>query len=139
MTLEDFRRSKYDDFQLALSNMSVGLPSFNVGDEYVDGLLTSYAGGMSARQVQISFNKWVHGFNLTDVDADIALLVGELAEVLEARSRKNDYDTALELADVAIYCYGIAQMLNYDLDTAIKCKMEDFFHRTYKPDVMVEE
>lgn len=36
-----------------------------------------------------------------------------------------------EPAGVVVYCYGIAQMLEHDLDHAIEHKMREVFGRTY--------
>ena len=135
MLLEDKRRDYYPEFQAALSAAKEGKSTVTLDDPYLNELVSFYARGTSKRQVDISFNKWLHDFNVADMDSDIAMMVGEVSEVLEARARRNDYDTALELADVVVYCYGIAQMLGVDLDTAVQKKMDDFFHRTYKPDV----
>lgn len=134
MSMEQERREFFPVFQQAMELIDNGFTPIPAEDSYLNQLLESYKNGISKKQIQISYNKWLHGFNTDNVGIDLALLVGEMSEVLEAHSRRDREDMILELADVAIYCYGIAQMLGKDLDTAIAIKMDEFFNRTYRKD-----
>lgn len=116
------------DFRSALMNQPAEL-----SDDYPNRLVEARINGyISYRQALISFTKWMHDFNTTDVDADLARLVGEVAEALEARATKTNKDLAEELADICIYCYGIATMIHADLETEIETKMEYNLERTYQ-------
>lgn len=116
------------DFRRALMNQPV-----EFSEEYPSKLVEARINGyISQRQALISFTKWMHEFNVTDVDVDMACLVGEVAEALEARAIKTNKDLAEELADIVIYCYGIATMLHADLETEIETKMEYNLNRVYK-------
>ena len=63
------------------------------------------------------------GFNTTDANMEFCLLYGEVAEAYDAY-RKNKEDLGLELADVAIYLFGLSEMLGKDLEQEILNKME---------------
>lgn len=116
------------DFRRAMMNHPVELEG-----DYPNRLVEARINGcMSYRQALISFTKWVHDFNVTDVDADLARLVGEVAEALEARATKTNEELAEELADIVIYCYGIATMIHADLETEIETKMEYNLERVYE-------
>lgn len=67
-------------------------------------------------------NKVDHGFNVTDVNMEFCLLYGEVAEAYEAWRKKKD-SVGEELADVAIYLLGLAEILNVDLKGEIERKM----------------
>ena len=75
-------------------------------------------------------NKKSKRFNTTDVPLEICLLQGEVAELFDAW-RKKQPTVGEELADVAIYLLGLAQMLGVDLETEITRKMAINQHRTY--------
>ncbi|MCL2570539.1 MAG: hypothetical protein FWE16_05040 [Firmicutes bacterium] len=88
---------------------------------------------MSISQIQkaVQQNKIKKGFNLTDANIDFCLLYGEVAEAYNAwRKKKDDLDE--ELADVAIYLLGIAEMVGVDLESAITKKMKKNAEREYK-------
>ena len=70
-------------------------------------------------QKRIFQNKINKGFNTTDINKEFCLLYGEVAEAYDA-VRKNNVDFALELADIAIYLMGIAEMSGIDLVKAIE-------------------
>lgn len=115
------------DFRKAMMNQPVELEG-DYPNRLVEARINGY---MSHRQALISFTKWVHDFNVTDVDADLARLVGEVAEALEARATKTNEELAEELADIVIYCYGIATMIHADLETEIETKMDYNLEREY--------
>lgn len=116
------------DFRRAMMNQPVELEG-DYPNRLVEARINGY---MSHRQALISFTKWVHDFNVTDVDADLARLVGEVAEALEARATKTNEELAEELADIVIYCYGIATMIHADLETEIETKMDYNLERVYE-------
>ena len=67
-------------------------------------------------------NKVKHNFNTTNVDMEFCLLYGEVGEAYEAWIKKHD-NMSEELADVAIYVFGLAQMTGVDLQTEVEKKM----------------
>lgn len=76
--------------------------------------------------------KGLHGFNRTDVPLNFALLVEEVGEVISAwRKGKPDYPG--ELADVAIFLVGIAEMTGVDLQEAVQVKLAMIAGRSYRP------
>ncbi len=82
-------------------------------------------------QKEIYQNKVKKGFNVTDVNKEFCLAYGEMAEAYEAwRKKKNDLGE--ELADVAIYLLGIAEILNVNLEEEIKNKIDKNAKREYK-------
>ena len=82
-------------------------------------------------QKRIFQNKINKGFNTTDINKEFCLLYGEVAEAYDA-VRKNNVDFALELADIAIYLMGIAEMSGIDLVKALEDKIDINEKRTYK-------
>lgn len=82
-------------------------------------------------QKQVYQNKVDKGFNITDVNKEFCLLYGEVAEAYEAY-RKKEEDLGEELADVAIYLLGLAEILNIDLNTEIINKVQKNKNREYK-------
>lgn len=85
-------------------------------------------------------NKVAKGFNTTDIAVEFCLMNTEVAEAFKAYRYKQS-DVGEELADVAIYLLGLAQMLNIDLEKEIAVKMEKNRHRVYKgtDGIMIEE
>ena len=67
-------------------------------------------------------NKVAKGFNTTDVPLEFCLLQGEIAEAFDAWRKGREY-VGEELADVAIYLLGLAQMIGIDLQDEIETKM----------------
>ena len=82
-------------------------------------------------QKRIFQNKIDKRFNTTDINKEFCLLYSEIGEAYDA-VRKNNADYALELADIAIYLMGIAEMSGIDLEKAIVDKMEINENRNYK-------
>lgn len=77
-------------------------------------------------------NKLVKGFNTTDVPLEFCLLNSEVAEAFDAwrRGRK---DVAEELADIAIFLLGLAEMVGTDLQEAVEAKLAVNEARVYRP------
>lgn len=88
---------------------------------------------MSLKQLQkqVYQNKLNKGFNVTNIEKEFCLLYGEVAEAYEAY-RKKKGDLGEELADVAIYLLGLAEILGFDLEQEITMKMEKNQRRIYK-------
>jgi NTP pyrophosphatase (non-canonical NTP hydrolase) len=82
-------------------------------------------------QKEIFDNKLNKGFNTTNVELEFCYTNGELAEAFEAY-RKKLPSVGEELADVAIYLYGIAEILGYDLNKEIIKKVDKNKNRIYK-------
>jgi NTP pyrophosphatase (non-canonical NTP hydrolase) len=82
-------------------------------------------------QKQIYQNKIDKGFNITDIPLQFCLTQGELAEAFEAY-RKKLPSVSEELADVAIYLFGLAEILGVDLEEEILKKMEKNSKRVYE-------
>jgi NTP pyrophosphatase (non-canonical NTP hydrolase) len=76
-------------------------------------------------------NKLKKGFNTTNIELEFCFTNGELAEAFEAY-RKKLPSAGEELADVAIYLYGIAEILGYDLNEEIQKKVSKNRDRIYK-------
>ncbi len=83
-----------------------------------------------AAQKRIYQNKLNQGFNVTDMHLQFLHLHTETSEAYEAWSKKKD-DFGLELADIAIYLMGIAEMQGIDLGAEIERKMEINEKRRY--------
>lgn len=82
-------------------------------------------------QTDIYNNKVAKGFNTTDVPLEFGLTYGELAEAFDAY-RKKLPDVGEELADVAIYLFGLAAILNIDLEEELIKKVEKNKNREYQ-------
>lgn len=82
-------------------------------------------------QKEIFDNKVKKGFNTSNVEFEFCLAYGELAEAYEAY-RKKASNVGEELADVAIYSYGIAEILGCDLNDEIFKKVDKNKKRVYK-------
>lgn len=76
-------------------------------------------------------NKVAKGFNTTEVPLEFCLLQGEIAEAFEAW-RTGREDVGEELADVAIYLLGLAEMTGVDLQDQVEAKMAKNATRTYR-------
>lgn len=85
---------------------------------------------MMELQKRVYENKVAQGFNVTSIEEEICLLHGELAEFYEAY-RKKLPSVGEELADVAIYLLGIAEILGLDLKACIAQKMAVNERRKY--------
>lgn len=88
--------------------------------------------GLSIQKAIIE-NKINHGFNTTDMNQEFALLYGEVAEAYDAW-RKNNDNLPEELADVAIYLFGIAELNHCSLISEIIRKMKINEGRKYSID-----
>lgn len=73
-------------------------------------------------QKRIYQNKLDKGWNVTNVEKEICLLHGEIAEFYEAY-RKHLPTVGEELADIAIYLLGLAEILHVNLGTEILRKV----------------
>jgi len=78
---------------------------------------------LSQAQKRIYQNKVSKGFNVTDVYKEFCYTYGELSEACDAYMKKKD-DLGEELADVAIYLLGIAEIMGIDLEQEILNKMD---------------
>lgn len=76
-------------------------------------------------------NKVAKGFNTTDVSLEFGLMHGEMAEAFDAW-RKGQESLGEELADVAIYLLGLAEMTGVDLQQEIEAKIERNASRVYR-------
>lgn len=87
-------------------------------------MLEDNLAGSSTKAIQerIYQNKLAKGWNVTSIEKEICLTHGELAEFYEAY--RNQLPSAgEELADIAIYLLGIAEILHVDLGEEIARKM----------------
>lgn len=81
-------------------------------------------------QERIYQNKIDKGFNTTDIPKEFCYLYSEVAEAFEA-FRKGESNFGEELADVAIFLLGIAEIKNIDLGSEVLRKMEIIEKRRY--------
>ena len=82
-------------------------------------------------QKRIYKNKVAKGFNTTDIPKEFCLLYGEVAEAFDAwRKCKSDFGE--ELADIAIYLLGIAEICKIDIGDEILNKLNKIEKREYK-------
>jgi len=82
-------------------------------------------------QKAIYANKVAKGFNVTDIPMEFTYLYGEVGEAFEAWRKKKE-NLGEELADVAIYLLGMAEILGIDLENEILQKMEKNTKRVYE-------
>lgn len=82
-------------------------------------------------QKQIYANKIEKGFNTTDIYKEFCLIHEEVSEACRAHYKKQ-YTVGEELADVAIYLFGLSEILNIDLEKEIKAKMVKNKKRVYQ-------
>lgn len=83
-------------------------------------------------QMEIIQNKIDHGFNTTDIKFELLLLYGEVNELFQAWLKEDSENMGEELADVAIFLLGIAEMLDKDLGVEIIEKMKVNKNRIYR-------
>ena len=81
-------------------------------------------------QERIIANKVSKGFNTTNVEKEFCLLYGEVGEAYEAFRKKKD-DLGGELADVAIYLLGIAEILGFNMEDEVSKKLKINEDRVY--------
>lgn len=89
--------------------------------------------GIKEYQKRAYENKVTHGFNVTNVEKEFLFLYGEVAEAFEAYKQSGAIGE--ELADVAIYLFGLAEMLEIDLDQEIQLKMAVNEKRVYEKNI----
>jgi len=82
-------------------------------------------------QKEIFNNKVKKGFNISNVELEFCLTMGELGEAFEAYNKKLP-TIGEELADVAIYLYGLAEILGVDLNQEIRQKVLKNKNRVYE-------
>ena len=88
--------------------------------------------GFADAQRRAWANKVAKGFNTTDVALEFALLHGEVSEAFGAwRKDRHPDDVGEELADVAIYLLGLAEMTGVDLAQAVARKLRVNERRAY--------
>ena len=83
-------------------------------------------------QKEIIQNKIDHGFNTTDIKFELLLLYGKVNELFQAWLKDDSENMGEELADVAIFLLGIAEMLDKDLGVEIIEKMKVNKNRIYR-------
>jgi len=71
------------------------------------------------------------GYNLTDVYLEFCYMQEEASEAFNAYHKKKP-DLDLELADVAIYLFGLAEILDINLEEAILKKFHKNSQRKYE-------
>lgn len=76
-------------------------------------------------------NKLAKGFNTTDVPLEFCLLIAEVGEAFDAW-RKEGRGVPEELADIAIFLFGLAEMTGTDLQDAIADKLAVNEARVYR-------
>ena len=81
-------------------------------------------------QKEILENKKRHGFNTTNIEQEFCRLYGEVGEAYDAYYKGTD-NFAEELADVAIFLMGIAEIEGIDLESEILKKVEKNKTRQY--------
>jgi NTP pyrophosphatase (non-canonical NTP hydrolase) len=86
---------------------------------------------LSKLQKEVYNNKVEKGFNVSDISFEFGLIYGELAEAFDAY-RKRSPELGEELADVAIYLLGLAELLSIDLEAEILKKIEKNKTREYQ-------
>ena len=82
-------------------------------------------------QKRIFKNKLAKNFNVTDVALEFCLAHEELSEAWRAYNKRLP-DLGEELADVAIYLLGLAEILRIDLEKEILHKIAKNEKRVYK-------
>lgn len=83
-------------------------------------------------QKKIYQNKVDKKFNLTNIPQEFCYLHGEVSEAYDAwHKQKGTEEISMELADVAIFTLGLAEMLNIDLESALLKKIDINQKRVY--------
>ncbi|WP_265458980.1 hypothetical protein [Enterococcus sp. HY326] len=75
-------------------------------------------------------NKIEHQFNVTNIEKEFLFLYGEVAEAFDAY--KKGQKVGEELADVAIYLLGLAEILKVDLGYELERKLAINQKRRYQ-------
>lgn len=84
------------------------------------------------RQRDCYENKLAHHFNVVDFQCEARLILKEVVELMEAIEKSDVDNIAEELSDIVIFCYGLAEMAQKDLDKHIFEKMLINKSRVYK-------
>lgn len=84
------------------------------------------------RQRDCYDNKLAHHFNVVDFQLEARLILKEVVELMEAIEKSDVDNIAEELSDIVIFCYGLAEMAQRDLDKSIFEKMAINAERIYK-------
>lgn len=82
-------------------------------------------------QKEVLENKRRHGFNTTNIEQEFCYLYGEVTEAYDAYYKEKDTFPE-ELADVAIYLLGIAEIKGINLGEEIQKKVQKNRGRQYK-------
>ena len=85
---------------------------------------------MKETQQLIYQNKVDKHWNVSNIEKELCLMQGEIAEFYEAY-RKHLPTIGEELADIGIYLMGIAEILHIDLEQEITRKMDINRERQY--------
>ena len=95
------------------------------GDNYANEKSFEKYINMTMRQIQkeIHENEIKHNFNITKFEKKFCNLYGEIGEAWEAYYKESDTFSE-ELANIAIYLLGIAEIREIDLEVEILRKME---------------
>ena len=86
---------------------------------------------MKEMQKSVYQNKVDRNWNVSNIEKELCLMQGEITEFYEAY-KKHLPSVGEELADVAIYLLGIAQILNIDLAEETERKIAINQHRNYE-------
>ncbi|HAT54294.1 MAG TPA: hypothetical protein DCW31_03470 [Lactobacillus sp.] len=82
-------------------------------------------------QKAIIANKRAHHWNTTNINMELLQLYSETSELFEATLKDDHANIQEELADVAIFLLGIAEMEHVDLGQAVTDKLQIDQHRVY--------
>jgi NTP pyrophosphatase (non-canonical NTP hydrolase) len=83
-------------------------------------------------QKEVIENKKNHGWATDNLYREFCWLYGEVGEAFDAYNKQLPKEEfASELADIAIYLMGIAEIQNVSLSTEIEKKMDINRHRKY--------
>lgn len=82
-------------------------------------------------QKEVMRNKVEKGFNTTDIALEFCRAHEELSEAFSKFHKKQD-GVAEEIADVAIFLLGMAEILGYDLEKELVRKVEINKNRKYR-------
>ena len=82
-------------------------------------------------QKEVMRNKLEKGFNTTDVAVEFCRAHEELSEAFSKFS-KGQSGVAEEFADVAIFLFGMSEILGFDLEKEVTRKIEINKNRKYK-------
>lgn len=88
-----------------------------------------------SRQKAIFNNKLRKGFNTAYYQKEVRYILEEVVELMKAVENNDIDNMAEELADITIFCYGLAEMINKDLDEEIDRKIVINSNREYEKDI----